>query len=114
MITQALYAGVFCARYTDIADEQSKYNLFFKLFYILSSFYTIGIMRWLYPRTREKELAWKMGAAVLGGALLISPFAMLIFEKKTSWSLFTVSAPRHIAIYQYLSLLVAMGSFPDP
>lgn len=87
LITQVLYAAVFCTRYTDIAQERSKYNLFFKIFYILSSFYTIGIMRWLYPRTREKELAWKMGAGVLGASLLISPFAMLIFDKG-NYSLF--------------------------
>ena len=92
MITQGLYALVFLTRYTDIFQEQYRYNLFFKLFYILSSIYTIGIMRWVYPRTREKELAWKMGAGVLGGSLLLSPFVMLIFErgKHGSYGLFYV------------------------
>ena len=79
MITQVLYSVVFCTRYTD---------LFFKVFYIISSIYIVAIMRWVYPRTREREIAWKMGALVLGGSVLASPFVMLIFERY--WSLFTV------------------------
>ncbi|TPX17177.1 uncharacterized protein E0L32_003295 [Thyridium curvatum] len=86
MITQVLYAVVFCTRYLDIFRERYLWNLFFKIFYITSSIYIIAIMRWVYPRTREKELAWKMGAVVTAGSLLLSPFAMLIFEDKASWS----------------------------
>ncbi|KAK9777485.1 putative ER lumen protein retaining receptor-domain-containing protein [Seiridium cardinale] len=89
MITQVLYTVVFLTRYTDIFTETSDWNLLFKLFYIASSIYIIVIMRYRYPRTRETELAWKLGAAVLGGSLLLSPFAMLIFEKKTNWGFFT-------------------------
>ncbi|KAI0473949.1 ER lumen protein retaining receptor-domain-containing protein [Xylariaceae sp. FL0804] len=89
MITQGLYAVVFCSRYTDFFTETSSWNYFFKLFYILSSIYIIVIMRWLYPRTREREIAWKLGALCLGGSLLLSPFAMLIFEGKRQWSFFT-------------------------
>lgn len=91
MITQALYAVVFFTRYTDIFSEPSDYNLFFKLFYLASSLYIIAIMRYRYPRTREQEVAWKLGAAVLGGSLLISPFAMLILEKTKVYGLFRVS-----------------------
>ncbi len=47
-------------------------------------------MRWLYPRTREREIAWKLGAAILAGSLLLAPFVMLIFEGKEQWSFFTV------------------------
>ncbi|PHH93211.1 hypothetical protein CDD83_10149 [Cordyceps sp. RAO-2017] len=80
-ITQALYALVFCTRYLDIFIEHSTWNLLFKIFYIVSSFYILGVMQWLFPRSRERELSWKLGAAVLGGSALLSPFAMLIFEK---------------------------------
>ncbi|OTB05614.1 hypothetical protein M426DRAFT_319600 [Hypoxylon sp. CI-4A] len=89
MITQAFYAVVFCTRYTDFFTETSSWNYFFKLFYILSSFYIIIIMRWLFPRTREREISWKLGAAVLMGSLFISPFTMLIFEKQARWGFFT-------------------------
>lgn len=89
MITQILYAIVFCSRYTDLFSEAYAWNLFFKIFYILSSIYIIVIMRWQFARTREREIAWKLGAAALGGSLLISPFVMLVFEGKESWSLFT-------------------------
>ncbi|KAI1649998.1 ER lumen protein retaining receptor-domain-containing protein [Daldinia loculata] len=87
MITQAFYAVVFCTRYTDFFRETSNWNYFFKLFYILSSFYILIIMRWLFPRTREREISWKLGAVVLMGSLFISPFVMLIFEKR--WGFFT-------------------------
>lgn len=43
-------------------------------------------MQWIYPRSRERELAWKIGAAALGGSLLLSPFAMLALEHKDVWS----------------------------
>ncbi|KAJ8108279.1 hypothetical protein ONZ43_g6477 [Nemania bipapillata] len=88
-ITQVLYAIVFCARYTDLFRERSNWNIVFKIFYILSSIYIIAIMRWIYPRTREREVAWKLGAAVLAGSLLLSPFTMLIFESKDQWMFFT-------------------------
>ncbi|KAK6820583.1 ER lumen protein retaining receptor [Apiospora arundinis] len=86
MITQVLYAVVFCSRYTDIFNEVYVWNLLFKIFYILSSFYIIAIMRWRYPRTREREIAWKLGAGVLGGSLVLSPFVMLIFDEKYRFS----------------------------
>ncbi|KAI0178861.1 ER lumen protein retaining receptor-domain-containing protein [Hypoxylon sp. FL1284] len=89
MITQVFYAVVFCTRYTDFFIETSKWNYFFKLFYILSSFYIIAVMRWLFPRTREREISWKLGAAVLMGSLFISPFTMLLFEGKKRWGFFT-------------------------
>ncbi len=91
LITQILYAAVFCTRYLDLFHETILWNYFFKVFYILSTFYTIFIMRWAYPRTREREIAWKMGAAVVAGSLLLSPFVMLIFEPKRYWSFRIVS-----------------------
>lgn len=48
-------------------------------------------MQWMFPRTRERELAWKLGAACFFGSLLISPFTMLIFQGKDEWSFFYVS-----------------------
>ncbi|CAK7562390.1 MAG: hypothetical protein SEPTF4163_000233 [Sporothrix epigloea] len=43
-------------------------------------------MRWVFPRSRELELAWKMGAGILVGSLILSPFGMLIFISKYIWS----------------------------
>lgn len=90
MITQVLYAVVFCTRYTDVFRERYLWNLFFKLFYIGSSLYILAIMRWRYARTREREVSWKLGAAVLGGSLLLSPLVMLIFDGSSKWGFFTV------------------------
>ncbi|KXJ91449.1 ER lumen protein retaining receptor-domain-containing protein [Microdochium bolleyi] len=85
MITQILYAVVFCSRYTDIFRETHAWNIIFKIFYIASSFYIVAIMYWRFPRTREREVAWKLGGAALAVSVLLSPFTMLIFEDH--WSL---------------------------
>lgn len=89
-ITQILYSVVFLARYTDLFGKQYLYNRIFKIFYILSSFYIIAVMQWMFPRTRERELAWKLGAACFFGSLLISPFSMLILQPGDEWSFFYV------------------------
>ncbi|CAK7221926.1 hypothetical protein SEUCBS140593_004727 [Sporothrix eucalyptigena] len=86
LITQILYAIVFCSRYINIFHETSPWNMFFKVFYITTSFYIIVMMRWVYPRSRELELAWKMGGTILLGSLIISPFGMLIFLSKYMWN----------------------------
>lgn len=91
-----LYTLVFCTRYTDFFTPQALWNRFFKAFYVISSFYTCGIMHWVFPRSRERETSWKIGAAVLGGSLLLSPFAMLALEPSDVWSLFVVrTLPPH-------------------
>ncbi|KAI6784619.1 ER lumen protein-retaining receptor-like protein [Emericellopsis cladophorae] len=88
LITQLLYGLVFCTRYLDLFDSSKPHpawNVIFKTFYIISSFYILGVMQWMFPRTREREVAWKLGAVVLGGSLVLSPFAMLIIEQKEFW-----------------------------
>jgi peptidoglycan/LPS O-acetylase OafA/YrhL len=88
LITQILYAVVFCTRYLDLFDSEKPHpawNVIFKTFYLISSFYILGAMQWMFPRTREREVAWKLGALVLGGSFILSPFAMLIFEEKAFW-----------------------------
>lgn len=82
LITQILYALVFCTRYLDVFSENSAWNFIFKIFYIISSFYILGVMQWVFPRTREREISWKLGAIILGSSLVLSPFIMMIFEKK--------------------------------
>jgi hypothetical protein len=97
LITQILYAAVFCTRYLDLFDPNKPHlawNVVFKTFYLLSSFYILGIMQWLFPRTREKEFAWKLGAITLGASTILSPFVMLIFELKETWGFVRVSC-RH-------------------
>lgn len=81
LITQGMYALVFCTRYLDIFWESSLWNACFKVTYVLTSFYILGVMQWLYPRSREREIAWKLGALILVGSLALSPFMMMIFEK---------------------------------
>jgi hypothetical protein len=91
LITQALYALVFCTRYLDIfhtsatEDWWHRWNFTLKIFYTLSSFYIIFLMTSVYARTREREKAWKYGLYCLLGALLISPFWWLIFRKTILW-----------------------------
>ncbi|CAF3475440.1 hypothetical protein SNK03_010267 [Fusarium graminearum] len=81
LITQVLYALVFCTRYLDLFRESVPWNIVFKIFYILSSIYILAIMQWIYPRSREREVSWKIGAVILGGSFILSPIVMLIFER---------------------------------
>ena len=97
LITQILYALVFCTRYLDIFSEHSAWNFIFKIVYIVTSFYILAMMQWVYPRSREREISWKLGAVVLGGSLALSPFMMLIFEKH--WSFMIVSILPQIIKY---------------
>lgn len=91
LITQLLYALVFCTRYLDLFHTPIMWNFFFKTVYILTSFYILGIMQWVYPRTRERELSWKLGAIILGGTTALSPFVMMIFTKSDHWGILSVS-----------------------
>ncbi|KAA8634650.1 hypothetical protein SMACR_02932 [Sordaria macrospora] len=90
LITQAFYALVFLTRYTDLFEENwwwgflQWWNFLFKIFYLSSSLYTIAAMQFFFPRTREREKAWRFGAVILGGSLLLSPFVM-IMKKKEYW-----------------------------
>ncbi|ORY08071.1 ER lumen protein retaining receptor-domain-containing protein [Clohesyomyces aquaticus] len=87
LITQALYALVFCSRYLDIfsmsptKDWEHTWNFSLKIFYTLSSLYIIFLMTSVYARTREREKAWKFGMYCLGGSIIIAPFWYLIFRK---------------------------------
>ncbi|KAI8626670.1 ER lumen protein retaining receptor-domain-containing protein [Xylariaceae sp. FL1651] len=62
-------------------------------------------MRWVYPRTREREIAWKLGAGILAGSLLLSPFVMLIFESKEQWS--------YIWIWDFSQILESICILPQ-
>ena len=100
LITQVLYAIVFVCRYLNlytIAPSSHYWNFVLKIFYILSSLYIIAIMLRVFPRSREREKAWKFGAACLGGSLVLAPFVMMIFTKKSLWSFFIV---RHLHMYR--------------
>jgi len=87
LITQGLYSLVFCTRYLDLYMERSAWNAVFKVTYIITSFYILGVMKWLFPRSREREISWKLGAIILGGSLALSPFVMMIFERR--WGFLT-------------------------
>ena len=83
LITQVLYAAVFCTRYLDLSwtpPGKNKWNFVLKIFYISSSFYIIYLMMRVYARTRERERAWKLGAIALGGAMFAAPFVTLIHK----------------------------------
>jgi hypothetical protein len=82
LITQALYCLVFITRYLDIFGFNTVWNTVLKTFYILSSLYILLLMMRVYARTREREKAWKLGAASLVGSAVLAPIVMLIFRKK--------------------------------
>ncbi|PLB45665.1 hypothetical protein P170DRAFT_449314 [Aspergillus steynii IBT 23096] len=82
LLTQILYAMVFVFRYLDLIrphNWKEPYLVFFKLFYIASSFYIIYIMMRVFPRTRERERAWKLALGSIAVALVLAPILNLIF-----------------------------------
>jgi hypothetical protein len=85
LLTQAFYSLVFLTRYMDYfrSFTNSAWNTSFKTFYILSSFYVLFLMLFVYARTREREKAWKLGALCLGVSAAGAPIVMLIFRR--SW-----------------------------
>ena len=81
-----LYAAVFCTRYLDLfwaSPSSQMWNFVLKIFYIFSSLYIITVMLRVFPRTREREKAWKFGGIILAGVLVATPFIGLIFRGKS-------------------------------
>ncbi|CAL5870132.1 uncharacterized protein PFLUO_LOCUS4367 [Penicillium psychrofluorescens] len=89
LLTQILYALVFVTRYLDLfapdlwgdSSWHVMWNVSFKIFYLLTSFYIVYLMMKVFPRTRERERAWKFGIWSVGGAVVLSPISILIFER---------------------------------
>ncbi|KAJ5735427.1 uncharacterized protein N7483_000552 [Penicillium malachiteum] len=88
LLTQMLYGLVFVTRYLDIFSGStwafsrgaSLWNVLFKLFYLTSSLYLVFIMMKVFPRTRERERAWKLGMYSVVGSLVLAPVTIAIFE----------------------------------
>lgn len=91
LLTQLLYAVVFVTRYLDLLNPDTWsvrtyggaviWNVSFKLFFITSAFYTIFIMMKVFPRTRERERAWKLGIYSVLASIVLSPLSIVILEK---------------------------------
>ncbi|KAI9371662.1 ER lumen protein retaining receptor-domain-containing protein [Aspergillus egyptiacus] len=87
LLTQMLYTLVFLTRYVDLLRPggwKEPYNVIFKFFYLISSFYTIFLMMKVFPRTRERERAWKMGLGSVGVSLVLAPVVIPIFSEYSS------------------------------
>ena len=81
MITQGLYCLVFLTRYLDLfwRPPSSSYYLFIaKVFYIVTAIYILALMQWVYPRSREREKAWRLGTCCLVGSLIGAPIVHYI------------------------------------
>ncbi|KFY20712.1 hypothetical protein V493_07631, partial [Pseudogymnoascus sp. VKM F-4281 (FW-2241)] len=84
VISQALYAFVFCTRYIDLFWKNpgdNLWNFIFKIFYIVSSLYILLLMTRIFSRTREREMSYRLGAYILLGSLILAPFITMIAEK---------------------------------
>ncbi|KAL4808919.1 ER lumen protein retaining receptor-domain-containing protein [Aspergillus unguis] len=87
LLTQMLYTLVFLTRYADLlrpAGWRDAYLVLFKLFYFASSFYTIFLMMKAFPRTREKERAWKMALGSVGISLVLAPIVLPLLGKESN------------------------------
>ncbi|CAG8924983.1 unnamed protein product [Penicillium salamii] len=94
LLTQLLYGVVFVFRYLDLLNPATYkimgsvgtwhvvWNVTFKLFYLTSSFYVIFLMMKVFPRTRERERAWKLGMWSVAGSLVLAPIAISVLEQE--------------------------------
>ncbi|KAE8357137.1 ER lumen protein retaining receptor-domain-containing protein [Aspergillus caelatus] len=83
LLTQVLYMMVFLSRYLELFIGRgwgTFYLVFFKLFYIFSSAYIIFLMMKVFPRTRERERAWKLALGSAAASLVLAPILTLIFR----------------------------------
>ena len=114
LLTQMLYFLVFSTRYLDlfwVAPWFSYWNTVLKIFYISSSVYVVYIMMRWFPRTREKEKAWKITTGSLGGSLIAAPLVTMLFR---GWSGSTLSEVR-CSLSRYLSrMLTTESRFSGP
>ncbi|NJM89021.1 MAG: hypothetical protein HC847_19545 [Hydrococcus sp. RU_2_2] len=83
LLTQFLYIVVFLSRYLDlfwVSPAFSYWNFVLKNFYIWSSIYILFLMLRIYPRTREREKAWRLAIYATLGSLIASPIVTIIFK----------------------------------
>lgn len=78
--TQALYVGVFCARYLDLLTFEfvSVYNVIMKLFFIGSSVYILYLMRLRFRPTNDPSIDTFRVEYLLGPSALLA----LVFNYK--------------------------------
>ncbi|KAF8456020.1 ER lumen protein retaining receptor-domain-containing protein, partial [Terfezia claveryi] len=83
-LTQILYLLVFCLRYLDLfwTFTFDWYNTTLKIFYILTSLYTLYIMLKKFPRSREGEKEWRVTGWILVIGVVVGLFGGLIVYKK--------------------------------
>ena len=76
------WTPVFVGSHSMLADQRVLlvYNFFAKLFYIITSIYVVAIMMWKFPRTREREKAWKLGSYCAAASAILSPLVALMFK----------------------------------
>ncbi|KAJ6569496.1 ER lumen protein retaining receptor-domain-containing protein [Mycena capillaripes] len=89
-LTQAMYALVFVTRYLDLVHFISIYNTMFKVIYIVSAFYVLGLMRWVYPRTPESQMALRTAGILLaatGVFSLVINYRFVLIEILWSFSI---------------------------
>lgn len=76
------------------------WNISFKLFYLTSSFYVVFLMMKVFPRTRERERAWKLGLWSVVGSIVMAPIAIAILEREWNdgWFLEVCSTQKSLCV----------------
>ncbi|KAJ7503137.1 ER lumen protein retaining receptor-domain-containing protein [Mycena galericulata] len=107
--TQALYAGVFVARYLDLVFRWvSLYNFIMKLFFIVSSCYILYIMRYRFRPTHDPSIDTFRIEYLLGPCVVLSlifNYHFNLTEILWSFSIFLES----VAILPQLFMLQRTG-----
>ncbi|RPA81795.1 ER lumen protein retaining receptor [Ascobolus immersus RN42] len=108
--TQILYLMVYCTRYLDIfwTFNASLYNSSMKLVFILSTAYTIYLMRTVYKTALDPQIDTFATYYLVGGAGLLAvlfPYKYTVYEVLWSFSIWLES----VAILPQLFMLQRTG-----
>ncbi|KAG0006321.1 endoplasmic reticulum retention protein [Entomortierella chlamydospora] len=107
--TQALYAGVFLTRYTDLFNHfYSLYNSCMKIFFISSSLYIVYLMKIKFKATNDPRLDTFQVQYLVAGAAVLSLVANYYFTFQEILWTFSVYLEA-VAILPQLFMLTKTG-----
>ncbi|KAF9940141.1 endoplasmic reticulum retention protein [Modicella reniformis] len=107
--TQALYAGVFLTRYTDLVTQfVSLYNTTMKVFFIATSLYIVYLMKFKFKATNDPRLDTFQVQYIVAGAAVLSLVANYAFTVQEILWTFSVYLEA-VAILPQLFMLTKTG-----
>ncbi|RPB28671.1 hypothetical protein L211DRAFT_860247 [Terfezia boudieri ATCC MYA-4762] len=112
-LTQILYLLVFCLRYLDLfwTFTFDWYNTTLKIFYILTSLYTLYIMLKRFSRSREGEKEWRVTGWILVIGVVVGFFGGLIILWNISYPIEALHLLPQLSLLSHISTPTVINSY---